>query len=360
MKKPARAVSLEGLDALVALEGLSVGDERLAPVYFVYGKERYLVDRALHLLRERAIDPRTRDFNYELYQGKEATADRVINAARTFPMMAKRRLIMVRDLDAMKADEQAKLLPYLEAPSPETVLVLEAEKLDQRTRFGQAVKKLCTSVKLEPLYERQLLGFVRGEGKLRGVRFGAGAAELLCEEVGADLERRSPTPSSASRLWAAGQGRSQLMAREVNAEDVETHVASTKQRTVFELADAVGRGDRGRALTTLSAMLEGKESGVRIVAMLARHLRQLWSADALLRERVPRSELPSRARRAAVLRRWNRGAGAARGEGRGRAIPRLARCALSSRPRLEIVAARGVAPAREPRARDDRARRPDR
>jgi DNA polymerase-3 subunit delta len=290
VKKPARAVSLEGLDALAALEALTVGDERLAPVYFVYGKERYLVDRALHLLRERAIDPRTRDFNYELYQGKEATAERVVSSARTLPMMAKRRLIMVRDLDAMKADEQAQLLPYLESPSPETVLVLEADKLDQRTRFGQAVKKLCTSVKLEPLYERQLLGFVRGEGKLRGVRFGAGAAELLCEEVGADLGALADTVERLA-LWAASQGRTDGA---VNAEDVETHVASTKQRTVFELADAVGRGDRGRALTTLSAMLEGKESGVRIVAMLARHLRQLWSADALLRERVPRSELPSR------------------------------------------------------------------
>jgi DNA polymerase III delta subunit len=44
------------------------------PLYFLYGKERYLLDRAVDLLRARVLDPRTRDFNYELFYGKEAGA----------------------------------------------------------------------------------------------------------------------------------------------------------------------------------------------------------------------------------------------------------------------------------------------
>jgi DNA polymerase-3 subunit delta len=59
-------------------------------------------------------------------------------------------------------------------------------------------------------------------------------------------------------------------------------VATTRQRSVFELANAVGARDRGRALAILASMIGARESGVRIVAMLARHLRQLWITRELL------------------------------------------------------------------------------
>ncbi len=268
-----------------ALEALR--DSDVQPVYFIYGKERYLVDRALDALRKRAVDPAMRDFNYELFQGKDGNPDRILNAARTLPMMANRRLVLVRDLDAMKADDQAKLIPYLEAPVPECCLVLEAEKLDQRTRFGSSVKKLAACVKLEPLYERHLVGFVRTEAQRRELRFEAGAAELLCDDIGADLGALVDTVERLS-LFARSKGQGF-----VTAADVESQTPGARQRTVFELADAVGRGDRGRALRIVATMMDGKESGVRVVAMLSRHVRQLWSADGLLKARTPKSELAS-------------------------------------------------------------------
>src|SRR4051812_16112892 len=88
------------------------------PLYFLHGKERYLVDRAVDLLRARVLDPRTKDFNYELFYGKEAGASRIAQAARTLPMMAKRRLILVRDADQMKADEVGGPPPPRARPGP--------------------------------------------------------------------------------------------------------------------------------------------------------------------------------------------------------------------------------------------------
>src|SRR5437016_5431206 len=93
------------------------------PLYFVHGKEPFLVDRAVEILRERVLDPRTRDFNYDLFQGKEATAAKVVSAAKTLPMMAKRRLVLIRDADEMKADELAGLSSYVSKPCAETCLV---------------------------------------------------------------------------------------------------------------------------------------------------------------------------------------------------------------------------------------------
>ncbi len=257
------------------------------PLYLVHGKERFLVDRAVDLLRERVLDPRTRDFNYEVFYGKEAGASRIVQAARTLPMMAKRRLVLVRDVDEMKADELAALIPYVQSPCAETCLVLVAEKVDARLKLFTAWKKTGQTLKLDPLYERQLPGFVREEARARGVKFEAGAAELLCDEVGAELGQLA---DAVERLAVYVSDRP-AAERTVTARDVDEQVATTRQRNVFELCNAVGEGARERALGFLGSMLGARESGVRIVAMLARHVRQLWSAQELLKRRLSKFEL---------------------------------------------------------------------
>lgn len=258
-----------GADPLAPLREGEAG-----PLYFVHGKERYLVDRAVELLRARVLDPRTRDFNYELFYGKEAGAARIAQAARTLPMMAKRRLVLVRDADEMKGDELGALIPYVSDPAPETCLVFVAEKADQRLKFFSAFKKHGVILKLDPLYERQLPDFVRGEAKARGVTLAPDALTMIVDEIGAELGQLA---DAVERLAIYVGERKQ-----VTAEDVDKVVATTRQRNVFELANAVGAGDRAHALAVLSSMLGARESGVRIVAMLARHLRQLWITSELL------------------------------------------------------------------------------
>ncbi len=244
------------------------------PLYFLHGKERYLVDRAVELLRTRVLDARTRDFNYELFYGKEASASRIAQAARTLPMMARRRLVLVRDADEMKSEELGGLVSYVSDPAPETCLVFVAEKADQRLKFFSAFKKHGVLVKLDPLYERQLPDFVRGEARARGVSLAPDAVTMIVDEIGAELGQLA---DAVERLAIYVGERKQ-----VTAEDVDKVVATTRQRSVFELANAVGAGDRAHALAVLSSMLGARESGVRIVAMLARHLRQLWITSELL------------------------------------------------------------------------------
>ncbi|MDB4964680.1 MAG: polymerase subunit delta [Myxococcales bacterium] len=253
------------------------------PLYFLHGKERYLLDRAVDLLRTRVLDPRTRDFNYELFYGKEAGASRIVQAARTLPMMAKRRLILVRDADEMKADELSGMVSYVSDPAPESCVVFVGEKADMRMKFFTAFKKHGVFVKLEPLYERQLPDFVRGEAKARGVTFSPDALRMVVDEIGAELGQLA---DAVERLALHAGERKQI-----GAEDVDKVIATTRQRSVFELANAVGERDRGRALAILSSMMGARESGVRIVAMLARHVRQLWTVSELLQKTRDKFEI---------------------------------------------------------------------
>lgn len=255
----------------------------LGSLYFIYGKERFLVDRAVDVLRQRVLTPATRDFNYELFQGKEASAARIVQAARTLPMMAPRRLVLVRDADEIKADELTAIIPYLAQPCQESCVVFVAEKVDQRLKFFTAFKKNGQLLKFDPLYDRQLPGFAAAEAEKRGVYFDAGAAELLAGEVGADLGQLA---DAVERLTVyLGERRS------ISVADIETVIASTRQRNVFELSKAIGEGQRENALRILHSMLVARESGVRIVAMLVRHLRQLWMTAELLAQRLGKMDI---------------------------------------------------------------------
>jgi len=174
-------------------------------------------------------------------------------------------------------------MSYVSDPAPESCVVFVAEKADQRLKFFSAFKKHGVLVKLDPLYERQLPDFVRGEAKARGVAIAPDAVTLIVDEIGAELGQLA---DAVERLAIFVGER-----KEVTAEDVAEVVATTRQRSVFELANAVGAGDRAHALAVLSSMLGARESGVRIVAMLARHLRQLWITSELLQKTRDKFEI---------------------------------------------------------------------
>ena len=81
-----------------------------------------------------------RGWNYDVIEGK-ATASRIAAAANTLPMMGERRMVLVRDLATLGAEELGKLVEYLDSPSPSTVLVALTSKLDKRLKFYSAAAK---------------------------------------------------------------------------------------------------------------------------------------------------------------------------------------------------------------------------
>lgn len=243
------------------------------PVLLVCGTERFLVNRALDAVKAAVLDPSTRDFNFDLIDGKDATPARILGAARTLPMMARRRLVLVRDLDELPAAELAGLLDYVASPVPETCLCLVAEKPDQRTRFFLALKKHGLVVKLDPLSDRQIPAFLKAEATRQKVRLQPGAVERIAEEVGADLGQLCDALDRLANYVPAGAA--------IGVEDVEAVVATTRQHSVYELVDAVGAGNRAQALALLAGILAAREPALKLVALLLRQVRQLWVTCAM-------------------------------------------------------------------------------
>lgn len=240
---------------------------KVDPVYVLTG-EALLVQRQVQELIDTVVPPASRGFNLDQLEGKAAGATAIMNAARTLPMMGKNRLVLVRDADLLGAS-LADLVPYLEKPSPETVLVLLVGKVDGRIKFYQAAKKRGYLHELEA--PRQQAGWIRDEVRRRGATMTDDGVRRLAEVASGDLGRLASAVEQLS-LYAGD--------RAITANDVDDLIAETRERTVFELANAVGESQRERALRAVDKLFEQRESAVGLAMMLARHMRQI----ALIKE----------------------------------------------------------------------------
>lgn len=249
---------------------------RFDPIYVLHSEHPILIERVLAALREAVVPPAARGFNYDTIEGKP-TGARIVALAQTLPMLAQRRLIYVRDLSTMTADDAEPLLAYLAKPNPSTVIACVAAKLDKRIKlYAQLSRKGYLHVLEAP---RQLAPWVRAEAKQQGVQLDAAAVTRLIDAVGGDLSRLALTVEQLG-LYAGS--------RPVSSDDVDELVADTRERTVFELTDAIGAADRPRALAAVAALCDQRESAVGVVVMLARHIRQLSLVHTLRATNAPR------------------------------------------------------------------------
>lgn len=264
------------------LDAIESGE--LDPIYVLASEHPILIERVVHAIREVAVPPMARGFNYDVVEGKPS-AQRIIALAQTLPMMAKNRMVYVRDLAGMPADEAEPLLEYLAKPNPSTVIVCVTSKLDKRLKLYAGLAKKKFLHVLEPPRAHALPGWVKAEAKAKKVVFDPPAINRLIDAVGGDLSRLTLAVEQLG-LYAGD--------RPVTSDDVDELIADTRERSVFELTDAIGSGDRGRALAAVSSLCDQRESAVGVVVMLARHVRQMALVHTLKAQGASRGEWASK------------------------------------------------------------------
>ena len=252
----------------------------------LYGQESFFVETGMLSVRDAVVAPADRDFNLTQFYGKDFIVNDVLDQARTFPIFADRRLVVIKNIHEARAEQLEGLIEYVNDPVPETVLLLTAEKIDARRKIFQLVKKNGLTIEFKKIYENQLPSFVRDLAKSKKLTLTADALKLFCKRVGTNL--------------AEAQGEMEkligyLGERDIADEaDVAAIVSDTRIESIFDLTDAMGQGDRSMALTLLDRLLAEGQAPLMILTMMARHFRQMWKISELVSQKVPQSELPRR------------------------------------------------------------------
>ncbi len=252
------------------------------PLVHVVDGVGLLVDEFLADLSSRIFPPGAPavDFNFDRLEGRTATVARVLDVANTLPAFAPRRLVVVRQAEALvekrgkdDQDPAAALVAYLERPSPTTTLVLVAAKWDARTRFYKAAKKMGGAVRFDEPSEADLPGVLMERARREGATIEPDAARLLVAGVGADL---AEAVAALERLHLYVGPDSGVPIRRA---DVEALVPGSGEMSVFALVDAIAAGDRQAVLRGLHHVLsEQREPPLKVLALLARQYRLLLSA----------------------------------------------------------------------------------
>lgn len=213
-----------------------------APVYYLMGEEDYYIDHVAQYIVDQALPEALRDFNLTVFYGLETRAQQVIQEARQFPTMAERRVVWLREAQAM-TDREA-LAAYVKKPNPQTILVVchRHGTLDRRRALAAEVKRVGVLFESRRLYDRELPSFVFSYLQRRGKDIEPAAAQMLVEHVGSDL---TALASEMDKLIVAlGVGE-----RTIGARLVEELTGMSKDFNSFELQNALAVRDVYRANT---------------------------------------------------------------------------------------------------------------
>lgn len=245
---------------------------KLLPLYLVAGEERLLRDEVVAELRAAALAGGVAAFNEDKFTAGEVDVDAVVAAARTVPMMAPRRFVLLRGAERWDTSEGEtspfdRLAEYAAAAVDTACLVIVATKLDGRRKLSQIAKKQGFLVVCDALDARALPGWIADRFAAKGHEVDREVAELLAALAGPQL---SSVDDAIERLSLyAGPG------APIDEVAVGACIARVRTADTWALVDAVGARDLGRALRTLADAYDPRDRGLPLLGALAWSIRQL-------------------------------------------------------------------------------------
>jgi DNA polymerase-3 subunit delta len=244
------------------------------PVYLFFGDEPYLIQEAVDLLIKLTVDVASRDFNFNSIYCKATPVSEILTLCQTVPFMAEWRLVVAREVEALKAADLGTLAAYLEDPSPSTCLVLIADQARyEKKTVVSGVEKHGAAVRFFPLLDREMAPWIDAWMRKRGRSIGRDAAQYVWQTLGNDLQA---IDNELQKVLISVKERPT-----VSLEDVRAVVGDFREYASFDLADAVGRKDREKAFLILSRLIQEGEQPVGLLGSLAWNFRRLMRAKSL-------------------------------------------------------------------------------
>ena len=264
------------------LEQIASGD--LDPVYVVVGDDA-LEKAEVADAFEQVVDEGVRAFNIDRLYGGDASLGEVIEAARTLPMMAPRRIVIVmraercltpkRESRKVTADLEA-FEAYLADPQPHASLILVAGDLDKRRRTTVRLLQVATVVTCGVI-ERLADGerWVRRRVAAEGLSIEPAAVRLLAAQAGPDLTRLRGDVERLV-LFAADQS-------SISVADVRETAGPAAAHDDWAVARAIEGGQTAQAMKELALVLETGAAPLMVLGQLAWVVRTKLRADRLPR-----------------------------------------------------------------------------
>jgi DNA polymerase-3 subunit delta len=329
MPSPIQLRSFASTDRFTA----EIATPSIKPGYVLIGDEVFLYDRCRKAVLSTLAPEETRDFSLHDLDLAETSIFEILDRAQTPSLMAPFQVLFVRNLKTLygrgsKKEEFAAIDAYFRSPNPQALILFVADHLriptdlrkmdyqdkDRYERIRETLGDWCGLVELARVDENDAIKWVTATAESRNVKFDADAARELVDALGADMmlissefeklllyvsapakqsvnenvilseaqraESKDPEGLNAAKIGRTIQPQTTPLTKNwVTLGDVETMVLAAKQRSLYELTDAISSKDRPRALLLLHGLLNasdgGEDAAIGHLYMLARTFRQM-------------------------------------------------------------------------------------
>lgn len=205
----------------------------IKPIYFLMGEEPYYIDRLSDYIEKNLLTEEEKGFNQTVLYGRDVTVEDIVSAAKRYPMMAERQVIIVKEAQDL-AKSIDKFESYASDPMPTTVLVLcyKYKTLDKRKKVTKLFEKTGLVFESKKLYENQVGQWITRVLQAKKYSIEPKASAMLVEFLGTNLEKINNELEKLQIILPVGTT--------ISASDIEENIGFSKDYNIFELRKAIG------------------------------------------------------------------------------------------------------------------------
>ncbi len=247
---------------------------KIFPIYLLHGEESYLIDEAAALLEETIVEENAKPFDQQILYGTDYNAGNLVEQLMLFPLLAPRRLVIVRE--AQLIADIKDLDTYAVRPAPSSVLVLcyKGKSLDKRLKLYDSIKKNGFILAAGALKESQVAPWLMQTATELQINLEVEAAEALIELVGGEVSNLYPELKKLQGLHTKSGS--------VSRTEILDLVGMSREYNVFELQGALEAGDVIKTMKIAMIMAEKKDySVIMVVATLAGYFSRLYAVKSM-------------------------------------------------------------------------------
>lgn len=211
--------------------------KKYSPLYLLHGDEIYYLDKIADWIENNVLNEAEKAFNLTVFYGKDIDHKTLIEEARQFPLMAEKRLIIVKEAQEMKTLKE--LTDYAKKPVPHAIVVLvhKYKSLDKRLTVTKALSEHVV-FESKKLYDNQLPAWIAQYSKQKQLNISDHLCGLLAEYLGNDLTKIANEIDKLALSNGPGA--------KITPEIVQDQIGISKEFNVFELQKAIAEKNKAK------------------------------------------------------------------------------------------------------------------
>lgn len=258
--------------------------------YLFYGTETYLIQNYEEALKQALLPPGTETMNFDLLEGKQATANAIMDIAETLPFLNEKRLIVIHNSEFFQRNgrktEGETLVEFIKKIPESTCILFVEEKAEKIGKLYKAIAKEGKAVEFQPLAEKDMIVWLQRLAKQGGLTLSSPTAVYLLRLADTGMAHLQ---GEMEKLIAYKDGTG-----EITTEDIDAVCTVSLEAKVFDMIRAMGEKKPERAVSIYENLLSLKESPFMILSLITRQFRMILCSSLFAAEGMPPTEIAKR------------------------------------------------------------------